>query len=246
MVKPANERHTFSTNYQKWTSDDRDGLFERIDFVEVPRERHAFWVPKLGARIEEDIFNKCLAVSTAMIHFLGRTDFRVYYRTTGGLYWKVFSDFAPKFRLNGKAGRSSRETSLTLAKRGYVEPVIAALSSDVFWWWYSISSNLRDLNPSDINNFPIPASALADRELRDVGIRYLRDIDRKSSMLIREQKQTGRTETQSFKIQRSKPLIDEIDRILARHYGFTEEEVDFIINYDIKYRMGRDAESEEE
>jgi len=39
---------------------------------------------------------------------------------------------------------------------------------------------------------------------------------------------------------------DEIDRVLAAHYGFTDEELDFIINYDIKYRMGRDAESEEE
>ena len=27
-------------------------------------------------------------------------------------------------------------------------------------------------------------------------------------------------------------------RVLAAHYGFTEEELDFIINYDIKYRMG--------
>ena len=31
---------------------------------------------------------------------------------------------------------------------------------------------------------------------------------------------------------------DEIDRILAKHYGFTDEELDFIINYDIKYRTG--------
>ena len=31
------------------------------------------------------------------------------------------------------------------------------------------------------------------------------------------------------------------------HYGFTDEELDFIINYDIKYRMGRDGgEAEEE
>jgi len=26
--------------------------------------------------------------------------------------------------------------------------------------------------------------------------------------------------------------------VLARHYGFTAEELDFIINYDIKYRLG--------
>jgi len=43
----------------------------------------------------------------------------------------------------------------------------------------------------------------------------------------------------------SKPILDEIDRVLAAHYGFTEEELDFIINYDIKYRMGRDAETDD-
>ena len=51
-----------------------------------------------------------------------------------------------------------------------------------------------------------------------------------------------------------RPIFDEIDRVLAAHYGFTDEELDFIpsaqlragINYDIKYRMGRDAEDEEE
>ena len=41
-----------------------------------------------------------------------------------------------------------------------------------------------------------------------------------------------------FKIQKSKPIIDEIDGVLAQHYGFTDEELDFIINYDIKYRLG--------
>ena len=49
----------------------------------------------------------------------------------------------------------------------------------------------------------------------------------------------------------SKPIIDEIvgaaspleNRVLAKHYGFTEEELNDLINYDIKYRMGRDSES---
>jgi hypothetical protein len=33
-------------------------------------------------------------------------------------------------------------------------------------------------------------------------------------------------------------LRSHIDMLLASHYGFTEEELDFIINHDIKYRMG--------
>ena len=44
---------------------------------------------------------------------------------------------------------------------------------------------------------------------------------------------------QSFQPRLSKPIIDQIDQILAKHYGFTDEELDFIINYDIKYRMGK-------
>ena len=53
----------------------------------------------------------------------------------------------------------------------------------------------------------------------------------------RHQKTTGRTETQSFKVSKSKPIIDEIGTALAPYYGFTAEELDFIINYDIKYRL---------
>ncbi len=48
---------------------------------------------------------------------------------------------------------------------------------------------------------------------------------------------------EQFTAQQSKPIIDEIDRVLARHYGFTDEELDFIINYDIKYRMGDELEA---
>ncbi|KAF0182564.1 MAG: hypothetical protein FD164_1127 [Nitrospirae bacterium] len=36
-------------------------------------------------------------------------------------------------------------------------------------------------------------------------------------------------------------MIYEIDCVLESNYGFADEELDFIINYDIKYRMGRDG-----
>jgi hypothetical protein len=63
-------------------------------------------------------------------------------------------------------------------------------------------------------------------------------------MLERNQKSKGLTAVQSFKISLSKPIIDEIDTILTGHYGFTEEELDYIINYDIKYRMGLSGAAE--
>jgi hypothetical protein len=246
VVSPSDNGRTYSTSYQKWTSDDRDGLMERLEYIEVLRKRPACWIPKLGDPIEQHILKKCLALKTAVKHFASKSEHRVYYRTTGGLYWKVFTDFAPAFNLNGKKDHSSRETWFTLGKKEHVTPIVAALSSDIFWWWYTVTSNVRDLNPFDILNFPLPESALSDPAMQALGARYLKDLDKNSSMLVRKQKQTGTTETQSFKIQKSKPIIDEIDTVLAGHYGFTAEELDFILNYDIKYRLGRSTETDDE
>jgi hypothetical protein len=72
------------------------------------------------------------------------------------------------------------------------------------------------------------------------------DFESNSRMLTSDYGSHGVLHIQSFQPRLSKPIIDEIDRVLAVHYGFTDEELDFIINYDIKYRMGRDAEHEEE
>ena len=162
----------------------------------------------------------------------------IYYRTDGGLYWKVFTDFAPAFRLNGIEGHSSRETSFSLLEKKWIYLVIAAISSDVFWWWYTITSNLRHLNPSDLKGFPLPNTVLEDERLISLGKKYIEDLKRNSNMLVRQQRQTGRTETQSFKVQLSKSIIEEINTVLAKHYNFTDTELDFITNYDIKYRMG--------
>ena len=46
---------------------------------------------------------------------------------------------------------------------------------------------------------------------------------------------------ETFDYTTCKPVIDKIDGVLAAHYGFSNEELDFIINYDIKYRMGNEG-----
>ena len=94
------------------------------------------------------MLEKCLNISKVISSFSAKIgDNRIYYRTDGGLYWKIFTDFAPAFNLNGVSGHSSRETWFKVATKTFVKPIIAALSSNTFWWWYTIASNLRHLNP---------------------------------------------------------------------------------------------------
>jgi hypothetical protein len=242
LAAPSENGKTYSTNYQKWNSEHRDDLLKNIAYTEIPRSRRAHWAPKCGEAIELSLLAKCLKLRTTVSDFTRATEHKIYYRTTGGLYWKVFTDFAPAFTMNGVEGKSTRETWFSVAAAEHVSPMIAALSSNTFWWWYTLSSTLRDLNPADIQHFPLPGAALEDERLRMLGREYIIDLKQNSRLLVRNQRQTGRAATQTFKIQKSKPIIDQIDRVLAKLYDFTEEETDFIINYDIKYRMGLSRE----
>jgi len=62
---------------------------------------------------------------------------------------------------------------------------------------------------------------------------------------VRNQKNTT-LNYDEFRPKLSKAIIDEIDHVLAKHYSFTNEELDFIVNYDIKYCMGKDADDGDE
>jgi hypothetical protein len=50
----------------------------------------------------------------------------------------------------------------------------------------------------------------------------------------------NRTEFSEFYPKLSKPIIDEIDREIGRTIGLTAEEIDYVINYDVRFRMGAD------
>ena len=103
--------------------------------------------------------------------------------------------------------------------------------------WKTENSDCYHLNKPDILSFPI----VSDNGLRTISHDLEADMQAKSIRRVYNYKTTGRVEYDEFYMKLSKPIIDKIDRVLAKHYGFTEEELDFIINYDIKYRMGREG-----
>ena len=75
------------------------------------------------------------------------------------------------------------------------------------------------------------------------------DFRNNSRIITNRYRKYGVLHIQSFQPRLSKPIIDEIDSVLARHYRFDDRQLDFILNFDIKYRMGdelfHDVEEEE-
>ena len=105
------------------------------------------------------------------------------------------------------------------------------------------------LNLREIENFPISfknVNSSVQKEFSELVPKLMKSLQASKKRKSTQYKTTGSVEYDEYYPRLSKPIIDEIDRVLAKHYNFTEEELDYIINYDIKYRMGKELEGNED
>ena len=234
------KRKIFTTKYLKWNSEERDHLFNRFQYHEWSQHKtlRDVW-PKFDIATSEIILYKVTKQAVSIAACLGSTtSCRLYYKNTGIGYYIVVMQQPPICYINGERTSSSRETTLALKSQKVFPVVHCILNSSLFFLVYQQLSNCRDFNPSDIHQFRLPESLLSEQALPDLSEKLQRSLESNSWFQTRHQRQTGEVKIQSFTPSFSKPIIDKIDRVLAEHYGFTDEELDFIINYDIKYRMG--------
>ena len=104
----------------------------------------------------------------------------------------------------------------------------------------------RNLTKSFIDNFGLPDKLGKEKSLIEKGKQLFSNYEKNKRTKNTTYKTTGRNVVyDEYYPKLSKSIIDEIDKVLAKHYGFTDEELDFIINYDIKYRMGDELNANE-
>jgi len=158
-------------------------------------------------------------------------------------------DFVPYF-WNERDGEqvSSHLKTLKAKSSSDQQVIIGLINSSLFYWWFVLLSNCRDFNLREIENFPIGLDVMSNEIKEKLALltdKLMLDLQKNAYRKTAFYKATGKVEYDEFYPRLSKPIIDKIDRVLAEHYGFTDEELDFIINYDIKYRMGDSLEGEE-
>ena len=239
-----------TTFYYKWNSSYREYLFDNISYTEAKETIISGIVPKISCSEELTILKTLRKVKKNIGFYTSRTKTNIYlyYRNSGGRYWKIITDFQPVFYLNSIKGISSRESYLFFNDIQTLKIVVALLNSSTYYWYYVMHSDARTNNPSDLKEFPIDIENFTDDTKKKLIIscdKLMKDLN-SNSIMQKAKYQTGDVEFQQFFPQKSKPIIDEIDTLLAQHYGFSDEELDFIINYDIKYRMGKELDNEEE
>ena len=235
----------YSERFNKWFSLERPVLFNRLQHTKSTVFANKTSLPKLHSVFENSIINKLENQKKILSHyFVKNSSHKISYSRKIDYFLQVL-DFEPEvYDGNGNRRHSSEYKSICFDKMEYGKLALCCLNSNLFYWFVTVLSDCRHVTKREIDCFYINLELLSKSEygniLLQLSVELMDSIKGQSE--IRQMKFAHDTlNVQCIYPQKSKPIIDKIDTILAKHYGFTDEELDFIINYDIKYRMGKGA-----
>ena len=235
-----------STVYNRWHTEARDHLFHTIRFNTIPPLELVpeGTIPKIGLHPDADVLRRISRFSNVGKSLKSTGGGTVYFHNSPQ-YWVRSMDFVPYFWNERDGEHVSRQVKdLNFLTNDDAAVVVAMLNSSLFYWWFLILSDCRHLNLREIESFPIDLDLMPKamkHQLVELTAELMESFRLHSQRKETRYRTTGKVVYDEFDQKPSKPIVDEIDRVLAKHYGFTDEELDFIINYDIKYRMGRNS-----
>jgi hypothetical protein len=155
----------------------------------------------------------------------------------GPTYWVRALSFPPNEGL--PAGRSDHYHCIRAGTLDEARVMAAVLSSSTFYFFFKMVSNCRDLGWEHWSRFPLdPLPEGLKGRLARLGERLEARV-RETARTRRRVYPSGEVRYREYYPATAKTIIDRIDAVLAEHYGFTDEDLAFIINYDLAYRMGK-------
>lgn len=234
LAKAQGPEQRFSTHLIKWSQEQRHQLFSLLSYcqITVPCDSaNRYYYPKFGHPLENEIMAKVLQHQRIGTYLAKKPNQnKMFYRSAGGLYWKIFVNFSWPYETT-----SNKQCSFS---EEYMRDVfVALLNSSLFWWYYTVTFDTFNLKDYMIFGFRFsyPEDSTVVDTLQQLCEQLMEDFQRHARHLKR-----GNTGSYTIYARKSKAIIDKIDCVLARHYGFTSQELNFIINYDRKYRTGLD------
>ena len=222
-------KHLYSTKmHRRGNEFDLQRLIDNLNFIDVYGYTMTGRIPKIGSEMEKDILEKVFHNTPIKTLYDDKGE-PIYYRTTGGRYFKVVTNYPTG---------STKEKPLYFQKQ-LTNAIGCILSSSLAFWFYQIYSNNLDWKTYEIENFTIPQLSTENIEYLDkLYARYLTDIEAKANVRTTSGESTYNVDSfKEYKIVHSKSIIDEIDDYICPLYGLTQEETDFIKNYELEFRL---------
>ena len=232
----------FTCGYQRWPSETRAYLFSHIEYARVlSAALNPGLFPKYGNGLEVEIFRKVQQKYDSRVKNITAvrpTKHFIFYQEATR-YWVKATIGLPYYSKDGHVGPPAHGRYIYFGKAQNSALVEAILNSSLFYVYFIAYGDCFHLSHSLVSEFPIISPILMDNRIMQLGKNIQTSLTKNAERKTIQTRDGSTIAYDEFYAYRSKHLIDKIDHILAEHYGFTREELDFIVNYDIKYRMGQ-------
>ena len=223
-------KHLFSTKMYRRddSSFSLQKLIDNIEFVEVGDYLLEGRIPKISYAIEKSILKKVWQFPL-ITEYYDANGKQIFHRTSGGRYFKVVTNYP--------TGSTTEKADCFKAE--YANAIGCILSSNLSFWFYQIYSDNLHWKKCEFESFRIPTLTKQQIDtLEALYNRYLVDIENNANTRSTSGKSSLHVSSfKEYKIVHSKHIIDEIDDYLGPLYGLTAEEVDFVKNYELRFRM---------
>jgi hypothetical protein len=245
LISRSRDLGMFTSRISRFYTEERPQALDVMAFARHEARLYGHRIGKLGTALEVQIFLKLHNTKLHLESLMTAFSEQVLYYQEACRYWVKSCKGYPFFRRNGENMPPPHGRTANCTSRKSCAFAACLMNSTLFYWYYSCFSDCEHINDTLIRAFRIPDSWGEDDWI-ELESRLARSLQEHANRKTITTKQGHKIEYDELDASKSKPILDEIDCVLARHYGFTDEELDFILNYDIKYRLGRDAESDEE
>jgi hypothetical protein len=216
--------------YRKKNDLNLQKLVNNLEFTNVLDVKIRGRYPKISYDIEHIILTKIFKQERTIGELITTAGSNIYYRTTGGRYFKVITNYPTG---------STQEKAITVEKKS-ANCVGAILSSNLFFWFYQVYSDNLHIKAFEIESFKVPNHCFSNEiitAIEKIYSEYLEDIEKNAN--IRQTTRYANIDSfKEYKIGKSKSIIDRIDDLICPLYGLTEQEIKFIKNYEIEFRLG--------
>lgn len=239
----------YTSKYYRWFSEERNSLFSQIYYVKNNKKLlFNTSYPKLGSNLETKIIGKIKKHKPLSFNF-SKSSNNVIYHTRKLRYFLQFLNKPPIiYEEDGSIRLSSEVKEIYFPNSLIKDASLSVYLSSLFFYFFILYSDCRNLNKREIYNFPLDFNKVTESNkhgLAKFGTKITKSLQEESHFMESTYKKYGRLKIQVFQPRKSKYIADSIDQILSSIYNFTQEELDFIINYDLKYRMGDELEADE-
>jgi hypothetical protein len=239
-VPQPGETGFIAANVHRFYSQERPYMTERLGFVRHTARQNRHRIAKIGSALQLALYNR-ISAQPSLLGTLAcsKSKWPVYYQEACR-YWAKATRGVPFFKRNGERMQPPHGRLIHFVSEQASSFAACLLNSSLFYWAYSAMCDCEHINDSFVRQFPIPAD-WERIDWRELSARLVQSLNATATRKLISTKQGHKIEYDEINAVNSRGIIDEIDAALGEVFRLSPPELDFVINYDRKYREGAES-----